>query len=368
MVRRSQLIRNRLHAALQYRLRSVLGGRLADFCRPAVVSVWMTDHCTAKCLHCDIWKNTDRENRLPLENWKSFLSDLREWLGPIHMTFTGGEALMNPDTPEVVAHAVQQGLIVEVLTHGYWEDQKKIERLALARPWKVTLSMDGIGDKHTEIRGRPKFWERTSRSIDTLLRIRSEHNTGLIIRLKHVLMSHNIGEALKIAEYGNRDGMEVCFQPISQNYNQEEDPEWFRRPGSNFPADVQPVIALIRDIIERRNQGWHISNTVTELEGMIRYFEDPDSLRTAAGGHRLHETKKYCEALTHLQIMPDGSVQDCTHNTASGNLRTARIRDIWEQRNPVWRSGCCLDKRLTNHEKTDLVRVQSLTMVDTCRQ
>lgn len=101
---------------------------------------------------------------------------------------------MKPFAQEVVAHAVGLGLFVESLTHGYWEDQQKIERIALTNPWRIAMSLDAIGETHTRVRKRPKFWEWSHRSFQTLLRMRRECGLGYEIRLKTVILSHNYKE------------------------------------------------------------------------------------------------------------------------------------------------------------------------------
>src|SRR5262245_53046716 len=135
----------RLYEGVNYRLRTFAGGRWARYCRPTAVAILVTERCNARCVHCDIWKNRGQEESPGLDRWKEVLGDLRQWLGPIQVTLTGGEALLRPFTPELVAHGTFLGLFMEVLTHGYWPDQGRIERLALARPWRITVSLDGLG-------------------------------------------------------------------------------------------------------------------------------------------------------------------------------------------------------------------------------
>ena len=95
-----------------------------------------------------------------------------------------------------------------MLTHGYWPDQTRIEKLAMANPGRITVSLDGIGETHTIIRGREDFFEKTTRSLDTLKRIRAEKGLRFDIRLKTVIMEQNIHEVHNVAEYAatNRDG------------------------------------------------------------------------------------------------------------------------------------------------------------------
>jgi MoaA/NifB/PqqE/SkfB family radical SAM enzyme len=162
--------------------------------------------CNARCVHCDIWKNRGKEDSPSLEQWKLLMTDLRRWLGPVHIFISGGEALLKPFAIDLASHGSSIGLFVEFLTHGYWDDQSKIEKLALTRPWRVTISLDGIGETHNAIRGREKFFEKTSTSIDTLKRVRKENGLNFEIRLKTVIMRQNLDTVGEIARYGNQDG------------------------------------------------------------------------------------------------------------------------------------------------------------------
>lgn len=340
-----------VNAALQYRLRTFAGSRFADRCRPVSICLLLTELCNARCIHCDIWKNKGREDSPTFDQWTHVIDDLRSWLGPVHVVFTGGEALMKGFTPDLVAHTSRSGLLPEVLTHGYWEDQGKIERLAKANPWKITVSVDGVGDAHTRIRGRPGFWERTSRSIETMKRVRQQCQLRFTIRLKHVIMSHNIDESLRVADYGNCEGTEVFFQPIEQNYNTPDDPEWFRH-SENWPANVDRVISNIEQLIERKRKGWRIANSDAQLRAMIPYFRDPARHSTSVQMHSAHEPKMLCTALTTLQIQANGDVTVCPGAPVVGNIKRASVRSIWENRPRFWRSGCCLERRCSPSEES----------------
>lgn len=204
----------RTYEGINYRLRSFADGRWASFCRPTSIALLMTERCNARCIHCDIWKNRAAEPRLTMLEWRVLLADLRAWLGPVQVVFTGGEALLNPDTIELVAYGSSIGLFIEVLSHGFWEDQSKIEKLALAGPSRVTISFDGFGETHSRIRGRVGFAEKTERTIQTLARMRAEHDLDLTIRLKTVIMRHNLEQVCEVARFAAKHGLEVFYQPI----------------------------------------------------------------------------------------------------------------------------------------------------------
>ncbi len=223
------MIYRRLYQAANYRLRSVAGGRFRSACRPVSISILATERCNARCVHCNIWMNKGREDSLSVAQWKACLSELAQWLGPVQVTLTGGEALLQQFTPELVAHGVSRGLAMELLTHGYWSDPTRLQQAALADPWRITMSLDGIGETHSKIRGRENFWERSHASLQMLARLRDARRLHYIIRLKTVLMSHNIDSAAEVARYAAENGMEVFYQPVDRNYNSAEDELWFKK-------------------------------------------------------------------------------------------------------------------------------------------
>lgn len=341
------------YEGLNYRLRTLGGGRWANRCRPTSIVFLLTERCNARCLHCDIWKNKGGEDSPTAEQWKSVVRDLRQWLGPVQVTFSGGEALLKPFTSDLVTYGSSLGLFMEVLTHGYWIDQKRIEQLALARPWRITMSLDGIGATHNKVRGREDFFEKSNTSLETLRRIRSEQRMPYAIRLKTVIMQHNLDDICDMAQFAADRGFEIFYQPIEQNYNTAEDPRWFEH-SENWPKDTQRVVAVVQRLIELKRQGLPITNSYEQLETMIPYFQDPDRSRISVQLHEAHERRAICAALTTLQFQSNGDVTVCTGLKPVGNVKNTGIREIWESRPRVWEEGCCLEWRCSPAEKDAL--------------
>lgn len=346
-------IRRRLFEATNYRLRTFAGGRWASYCRPVGPLFLLTERCNAKCVHCDIWKNRGQEDSPTPEQWKAVLSDLRGWLGPVRVGFSGGEALLKQYTIELAAHATSIGLFLEVLTHGYWFDQSRIESLVKTKPWLVTISVDGIGDLHNRIRGRDHFWEKTSATIETVQRVRRENQTKTRILLKTVIMSHNLDGVCDVARFATQDGMSAAFQPIVQNYNTPEDPRWWEH-SDNWPRDAEKAVRVVEQLIQMKRQGYAITNSIQQLEMMIPYFRNPEALRLTTTAQSAHERRIYCSALTGLQLQANGDVTVCTSQPPIGNIKTTPIRQIWNTRPHWWTSGCCLERRLTASEREAL--------------
>jgi MoaA/NifB/PqqE/SkfB family radical SAM enzyme len=337
--------RRRLHEGISYRLRTFGGGRLSSYCRPTAIVLLMTERCNARCVHCDIWQNRGKEDRPSLDQWRALIADLRMWLGPVQVTLSGGEALLNRDTLQLLSFGSSLGLFMELLTHGFWEDQSKIESLALAQPSRVTISFDGIGETHDLVRGRPGFVKQTERTIQTLKRMRQEHRLDLVIRLKTVIMRQNLDDICKVARFAQQEDIEVFYQPIEQNYNTSEDASWFAH-SETWPANTEKAVGVVKELRELKKLGLPIANSVAQLDAMIPYFIDPAQSRIAIQSHSAHERRQVCSALTMLQLQANGDVVVCTSQPPIGNITDAPIREIWQNRPRWWEGACCLDRRL----------------------
>jgi MoaA/NifB/PqqE/SkfB family radical SAM enzyme len=337
----------RVYLGWNYRLRT---SGWVKYCLPTDIAFLMTNLCNARCVHCDIWKNKGKEDAPTVEEYKATLSELRKWLGPVPVFFSGGEALLRPQTIDLLTHSSAIGLHAELLTHGYWDDQDRIEKVALANPARVTVSLDGIGETHTKIRGREKFFEKTTRSLETLRRIRAEKRLRFVIRLKTVVMEHNIGDLAAVAGYAAENGFEVFYQPIEQNYNTPEDSRWYEH-SENWPKDPARAKDAVRELMALKQRGLPIRNSMQQLETMVSYLGDPDRMRVAVQDHSGHEKVRICAASTFLQIMPNGDVLSCSSMPAVGNIRSGSIREIWRRRPAWWHGGCCQEARCTPAER-----------------
>jgi hypothetical protein len=87
---------------------------------------------------------------------------------------------------------------------------------------------------------------------------------------------------------------------------------------------------------------------------MIPYFRDPEKLLVTTQHHIAHD-QPFCSALTTLQIQSNGDVKSCWCRESVGNIKSAPIRQIWENRPRWWESGCCMERRMSDAEKASVV-------------
>ena len=317
--------------------------------RPQAVVCLLTERCSSKCVHCDIWRNRGVERGPGFDDWCRLMDEIRQWLGPVDVVLTGGEALLKPFTVDLAGYASSIGLRVEVLTHGYWKDQDLIGRLALSRPRRVTLSLDGIGELHDAVRGRPGFFERTSASIETLLRMRRERDLHYEVLLKTVIMSANLHGLDDVARYATEHGVDVLYQPIEQNYGEPDNPEWIAE-SANWPTDAAAAVAAVERLVELKRGGARIVNSERDLDRIAAYFRDPDRYRVRIQNH---DFSGRCSALGLIQVQANGDVMVCFSAPPIGNFLEAPIRRLWGERPALWQDGCCMKRRMSAAEWRD---------------
>ncbi len=214
----------------------------------------------------------------------------------------------------------------------------------------------------------PQNWEDIHRRAYMALnyRMRADKGVQYVIRLKTVVMRHNLHDVANVAHFAAANGCEVFYQAVEQNYNTPDDPRWYEH-SDNWPADPAQAVAAVRGLIELKKSGLPIRNSFDQLEAMIPYFLHPDSMRVTVQQHTFHLKYPVCAALTNLQVMPNGDVLACYGMPSVGNIRTTSIREIWRNRPQWWRGGCCLESRLTpaEAEKRGLVSIGAASNVPT---
>ena len=120
--------------------------------RLPVMFLWPHSGCNARCRMCDIWQ--DRSRR------QVDVDDVRRWaeewrtLGVRFVILTGGEALLHPRIWEICAALKDHGMDISLLSTGITLGRHAAEVVRYCNG--VTVSLDGPGPVHDEIRRVPR--------------------------------------------------------------------------------------------------------------------------------------------------------------------------------------------------------------------
>ncbi len=171
---------------------------------PTFMIMQTTVACNSRCRMCSIWKMVP-ENEMSLEEIEKFFKD--PYLKKLRwLNLTGGEPFMKQNFAEIVKAAADNLPNLEIIaipSNGFMPDRvEKITRQMLAYLkgknilLNVNISIDGIGEKHEEIRRIPGGYEKVTESLRRLQVIAKE-NPQLESGVEAVMTALNVGEMRK---------------------------------------------------------------------------------------------------------------------------------------------------------------------------
>lgn len=167
---------------------------------PYRMDLAITYRCNNDCAHC----YNARERHFPelhTENWKHILDQL--WaLGVPHIVFTGGEATLRNDLPELIAHAESNGQITGLNTNARrLADAKYVQKLVDAGLDHVQITVESCDEQiHDEMMRAKGAFKQTIQGLKNVLATRLYVMTNTTMLRTNV---HKIADTLDfLAEIG----------------------------------------------------------------------------------------------------------------------------------------------------------------------
>lgn len=310
--------------------------------KPVYICAKMTMRCNSMCVHCNIWKTKFDEQELSTADWLRVLNELRDWLGPFRMVFTGGEALLRDDMLTILEHASRLGIIAELLSNGIMINGELPTQISATGVEQVTISFDGItSEVHDRFRGRTGFHAASKAAVLALADQRRKNGFPMRILLKTVISANNLHELAAIACWASDHGLEVQYQPIEQNYGVADNPDWFR----HSPFWIQDVAKLKAELGALRKMkervGKTIANAAGDFDRFLHYFESPETLMASIQSHEDKVHKGRCtHAVGNFVMESNGDVRMCFRMGSIGNVSNRSPMDIWCKRPRCWSAAC----------------------------
>jgi len=134
---------------------------------PAAVQWISTRACDLTCPHCYSHAGRRAVGELTTEEAKRLIVDELVKLGGASLVLSGGETLLRPDFPEIIAYAHERGVPWAMHTHG-GHVLRHIEAIRAHPPEMVAVSVDGPPVYHDEFRGRAGSFDRAMTAISAL--------------------------------------------------------------------------------------------------------------------------------------------------------------------------------------------------------
>lgn len=228
--------------------------------KPVLCNYYVTYRCNAKCGFCDIWEQPSPT--VAPDDVRRNLDDLGR-LGVRIVDFTGGEPLLHPQLPDLLAMAQERGLLTTVTSNGLLYP-KRARDLA----GKVDLlhfSIDSsVPAEHDASRG-VKCFDKLMASIETALALGEQPDLLFTVTNANV---HRMEEIYERIAYPNRltlivnplfayndlgamldDGVMARMEAFARRPYVYLNPAFLtlRRRGGNDPAD--PVCRAVSSCV-----------------------------------------------------------------------------------------------------------------------
>lgn len=154
---------------------------------PVAIHAELSHRCPLKCPYCSnplALEGADRE--LDTSTWKQVLDEAAE-AGALQVHFSGGEPCVRKDLEDLVAHASEIGLYVNLITSAVTVDRARFARLREAGLQHVQISFqDSRADEADRIGGLAGGHDRK------LAAAREVMDLGMALTVNAVVQRHNI--------------------------------------------------------------------------------------------------------------------------------------------------------------------------------
>jgi len=291
---------------------------------PLNLTVGLTYRCNSRCRTCRIFERKVREFSLE-EFDKSFAS-----IGPVPywVTMSGGEPFLRKDIVEICKSAydhLRPG-ILNIPTNGILSRSipEKVDAIVRNAPKSqiiVNLSLDGIGERHDEIRNVENNFVRFLETYEGLKRL---DHPNLAIGIHTVISRFNVRNIPDIYEEVMRLAPDSYITEIAEE----------RVELGTVGQDITPTAEEYGDAIDfliRKlgGQEFHGISRITQAF-RLHYYKQVKSMMKEKSGI----IPCYAGILS-AQIAPDGEVWACCVKAESlGNLRAVNydFRKVWSSR------------------------------------
>lgn len=300
------------------------------------VTLMISDTCFFRCIMCNFWKNTKKDNILPVSIYDKFFKELKNIKSKdLVVSFLGGEPLAVPKLFELIKLAKLSNLVTNVHTNGWLLTNNVIKQLYESGLDKISISLDGSTAKiHDSIRGMKGSYKRIIDGIKNMYQYYKKNGKNLKIIISTVILSRNIDDILNLVDLVEKIPYieSIRFQAVAgQCLGQGNEPSydvdnknisyWFEEGEYNnlWPKEKEKLIELYTQLIFLKSEPSKISNSVERLKMQYHYFMHPE----------LRLSNITCITYRELSVLTNGDVLHCCPNKeVIGNIYSTSLSDM----------------------------------------
>ena len=170
---------------------------------PANYTFIISTFCNSRCKTCYVWKQQHEE--LVLDEWKKILKSIGK--APFWVTVSGGEPFIQPHIAELCKMICEicEPAILNIPTNSTMYKiipgrLKEILEGAKKTQIIINLSLDGVGEKHDQIRRTHNNFEYFKENYKNIKKMKASYD-NLTVCIHSVISKFNFNDARELFDY-----------------------------------------------------------------------------------------------------------------------------------------------------------------------
>jgi MoaA/NifB/PqqE/SkfB family radical SAM enzyme len=178
--------------------------------QPAYLILFVTSRCNARCKMCFNWQNNNRASKEQELSLSEIISISEHFKNIMQFTISGGEPFLRDDISEIVNsfYKNSRARMITIPTNGSFPEKIATATVRILENCpscllNVGLSIDGIGEKHDQIRQLPGCFDLAVETYHRLNRLRKKYN-NFYLKMTTVLSKYNKDEIEHLFDYADK--------------------------------------------------------------------------------------------------------------------------------------------------------------------
>lgn len=280
--------------------------------KPKQITIAITADCNLRCKGCRYGRDFMAGERLSLETVMDVLQDARD-AGVDRTRFYGGEPLLHPGLPQMIARSRELGMRPYVTTNGTHLGAK-IEALFEAGLRLATIGFYGIGPAYDSYTQKANHYARLETS---LAKVRERYGEAVELQLNFVVLRDtcNVDDLHRAWDFAKR--FDMFFHLDLANYSAPFFVQGFDND-LQLRADDRPRVEdVVRAmLLLKQAEPKRFLHSVEFIRSVPDWLLKGPAMRVA------------CDAYELLWVGADGTLQLCDVAFPLGNVRETRLRDL----------------------------------------
>ncbi|MCK5320105.1 radical SAM protein [Candidatus Parcubacteria bacterium] len=307
---------------------------------PRIITMFITNKCNLSCDGClnAAYRNKHiAEEQITLRHIKKILPELKKYKPMFYIT--GGEALINKHTFDIINLLSKNGIITAMSTNGFFLPEN-VENILNSGLNFLSVSLDHYDKEiHNKVKGNnTETFDRAVSGIKSLINKRNNlKKLSLNIKINTVIRKENYNELPKIYDFVENLGAdELCIQHYSF-YTAKMQKIIMRYMEKNNLGEYRDGVLIDKDYYLNSEQVEELKTGFKKIRNKVKTCKTKLSERPAINNLEKYyagifpNKNSFCSSpLNSLSILGNANVCLCFGNKM-GNLNdNASLKNMWD--------------------------------------